>query len=55
SAVLLSESRLLGFLPRELPSQVLLVEEREDWLADCPDSAPLSLIDGQNLAYVIYT
>ncbi|SDT39739.1 non-ribosomal peptide synthase domain TIGR01720/amino acid adenylation domain-containing protein [Pseudomonas asplenii] len=55
ATVLLSESRLLQYLPQELSSRVLLVEEGEDWLQAYPAQAPAVSIQPQNLAYVIYT
>ncbi len=55
ATVLLSESRLLQYLPPELSSRVLLVEEGEDWLQAYPAQAPAVSIQPQNLAYVIYT
>ncbi|WP_419735507.1 amino acid adenylation domain-containing protein [Pseudomonas sp. COR18] len=55
ATVLLSEPRLLQYLPRNLSSQVLLVEEGEDWLQAYPAQAPAVSLQPQNLAYVIYT
>jgi amino acid adenylation domain-containing protein/non-ribosomal peptide synthase protein (TIGR01720 family) len=55
AAVLLTESVAQALLPAALSAQVLVVEERSDWLGDYPSTAPSISLSAHNLAYVIYT